>query len=841
MADSTTSYSQPPPPFPPNMASFPPPPPPMPGFGAQDPSSSTSGATAASQSQPQEPPLPADASQTLYIQNLNEKVKPPIMKATLENLFSNYANVLSVVSHTNLRMRGQAFVSLDDVKAADKARREVHLFPLYGKAIKISFAKTKSDSVVKAEHDEQGGEDSEAFQQHKEERLVRKKMARRGNVLRRRELERKIRAKRTAAGEILDSDTTAAGAPPPSKRAQQEMPDEYLPPNKMLFLQNIPEGVGKDELESLFSAYPVTQLVCLPACLPLSLSLVPLSHILPSYPFADSVGKLTSSSFYARLFGSFASRPVANSLRNSGPHQRSLHSSSSDSRSSASLTMPPFSKSQESSGSPIPDDDIAAARRFLKYVDASPTPFHAVATTSEMLDAAGFQRVKESELWDDTIKRGGKYYFTRNQSALVAFAIGEKYQPGNGVHVVGAHTDSPNFQIKPVSKRTKDGYLQCGVETYGGGIWASWFDRDLGLAGRVIVSDSKSHDSFTGKLVHIRRPILRIPTLAIHLNRTVNEAFKFNQEDNTVPILGLATEQLNKRAEAWAEVAKSTPQAVGSPIMADKHHSVLLELLASQLGVGVEQIQDFELSLYDTQPASIGGINNEFIHSPRLDNQMSCFCATEALIASLEGQAGAAALASSSSIRAIALFDNEEVGSVSSHGAESNMLPALIERLVSLPITTSSSGAAAPNNLYEQSIARSFLLSSDMAHGFHPNYPSYYEENHRPKLNHGPVIKTNVKQRYATTGPTSFLVRRIAQLASVPLQSFVVKNDMPCGSTIGPMLSKLGIRTVDLGNPQLSMHSIRETCGTKDVEHKINLFRQFFNSFEKVDAQLTID
>lgn len=198
------------------------------------------------------PPLPSDAGQTLYIQNLNEKVKLETMKATLTNLFSNYGTVLSVTSHTNLRMRGQAFVALDNVQAADKARREAHLFPLYGKAMKISFAKSKSDAVVVQEHKEQGGQESEEFKQHKEQRLEHKKMARRGNVLRRRELENKIRAKRAAAGEIAEPAKAAAAT---SKRPQQEMPDEYLPPNKMLFLQNIPEGVGKGELESLFSAY----------------------------------------------------------------------------------------------------------------------------------------------------------------------------------------------------------------------------------------------------------------------------------------------------------------------------------------------------------------------------------------------------------------------------------------------------------------------------------------------------------------------------------------------------------------------------------------------------------
>lgn len=199
------------------------------------------------------PPLPSDASQTLYIQNLNEKVKLETMKATLGNLFSNYGTVLSVTAHTNMRMRGQAFVSLDNVNAADKARREAHLFPLYGKAMKITFAKSKSDAVVLQEVKEDGAEESEEFKKHKEDRLEHKKMARRGNVLRRRELEKKIRAKRAAAGEIAEPEKASNSAA--NKRAQQEMPDEYLPPNKMLFLQNIPDGVGKGELESLFSAY----------------------------------------------------------------------------------------------------------------------------------------------------------------------------------------------------------------------------------------------------------------------------------------------------------------------------------------------------------------------------------------------------------------------------------------------------------------------------------------------------------------------------------------------------------------------------------------------------------
>lgn len=232
---------------PPSMHSVPPPPSPI-GVPMDQSSESDD-----------PPPLPSDAGQTLYVQNLNEKVKLETMKATLTNLFSNYATVLSVTAHTNLRMRGQAFVSLDDVHAADKARREAHLFPLYGKAMKISFAKSKSDAVVLQKLKDEGGHESEMFKQHKEQRLQHKKKARRDNVLRRKELEKKIRAKKAATGEISQPEKAAP------KRTQQQMPDEYLPPNKMLFLQNIPEGVGKGELESLFSAY-VASLECRLMC-----------------------------------------------------------------------------------------------------------------------------------------------------------------------------------------------------------------------------------------------------------------------------------------------------------------------------------------------------------------------------------------------------------------------------------------------------------------------------------------------------------------------------------------------------------------------------------------------
>lgn len=403
----------------------------------------------------------------------------------------------------------------------------------------------------------------------------------------------------------------------------------------------------------------------------------------------------------------------------------------------------------------------------------------------------------------------------------MAFVVGKKYAPGHGVHMVGAHTDSPNLRVRPVSKKSKEGYLQCSVETYGGGQWHTWFDRDLSLAGRVIVAANDAPSRFVSRLVHIRRPLLRVPTLAIHLNRSVNEAFKFNQEDQLQPILGLA-ESLNQPAAPASD-------AVGVPAMGSKHHPALLALLASELGVAVEAIEDFELSLYDTNPPTAGGLHNEFLFAPRVDNQMSCFCATEALIASV---VDIDAVEQAKSIRAIALFDHEEVGSVSHQGAESSLLWSMVHRLAGLAVPGAPSTSASAPELFEQSLARSFLISSDTAHGtstaltpaVHPNYASVHEEHLRPKMNAGPVLKTNAKQRYASNAVTTFLLRRVAKRAGVPLQEFEVRNDCPCGSTIGPMLSK-AVRTVDLGNPQLSMHSIREVCGANDVDYKIRLVR----------------
>lgn len=475
-----------------------------------------------------------------------------------------------------------------------------------------------------------------------------------------------------------------------------------------------------------------------------------------------------------------------------------------------------------------------------------------MASAAALLDAAGFAKIRERDDWSATVKPGGKYYLTRNGSSVVAFAVGARWRPGNPIGMVGAHTDSPCLRVKPVSKRTANGYLQVGVETYGGGIWHSWFDRDLSVAGRVLVREGGAGGDarFVQKFVKVDRPILRIPHLAIHLNRESN--FNPNKEDELLPITALAAAELNKTDDA-AEAqpkAEEQPKAEGEgdyqPLKAisERHHPPFLSLVAEHAGVEVSQIVDFELVLYDTQKACLGGLNDEFIFSARLDNLNMTFCSIKGLIESAQSTP----LDSDTSIRLVACFDHEEIGSLSAHGADSNLLPAILRRLSVLPPAPTQFPASprpASPTAFEQTLSTSFLLSADMAHAVHPNYAAKYERNHGPALNGGPVIKVNANQRYATNAPGVVLLREVACRAAgggVPLQLFVVRNDSSCGSTIGPMLSaKLGVRTLDLGNPQLAMHSIRETGGSRDVDMAVRLFEAFLSRFGELEGSILVD
>ncbi|KAL0401535.1 UNVERIFIED_CONTAM: putative aspartyl aminopeptidase [Sesamum latifolium] len=484
-----------------------------------------------------------------------------------------------------------------------------------------------------------------------------------------------------------------------------------------------------------------------------------------------------------------------------------------------STTPPLCSKSESSSSNTESSQSIVGD--LLDYLNESWTQFHATAEAKRQLLAAGFHLLNENEEWE--LKPGGCYFFTRNMSSLVAFAIGEKYSIGNGFHVIAAHTDSPCLKLKPKSASSKSGYLMVNVQTYGGGLWHTWFDRDLSLAGRVIVR--ADNGSFSHKLVKIKRPLLRVPSLAIHLNRTVNtDGFKPNLETHLIPLL--ATEADKESPETNDKTSASSSK--------DAHHPLLMQILSDELGCKVEDIASVELNVCDTQPSCLGGANDEFIFSGRLDNLASSFCALRALV---DACASPEDLANEHAVRMVALFDNEEVGSDSYQGAGA---PTMFEamRRISASLGQQSVGECG----FARAIRHSFLVSADMAHGVHPNFTDKHEENHRPVLQKGLVIKHNANQRYATSGVTSFLFKEVAKIHNLPTQEFVVRNDMGCGSTIGPILaSGVGIRTVDCGIAQLSMHSVREICGKEDVDIAYKHFKAFYRTFSSIDKKLNVD
>lgn len=454
---------------------------------------------------------------------------------------------------------------------------------------------------------------------------------------------------------------------------------------------------------------------------------------------------------------------------------------------------------------------------LVAFLNASPTAFHAVAESARQLRAAGFQELSERQPW--SIVRGGLYYFTRGGSTVVAFAVGACAAAGGGFMVIGAHTDSPCPKLKPVSATSKSGFQSVGVEPYGGGIWATWFDRDLGVAGRVLVRQPDG--SLRPCLVNVTRPVLRIPSLAIHLNREVNsDGFKVNAQTHLPPVLATTVK---------AELL--TPKKAEGASAEARHHPLLLQLFAEQLGCAAEDICDFDAQLCDVQPATLGGACDEFVFSGRLDNLASCYTSLQAFIAASTN----GSLAQESAVRMLAHFDHEEVGSASAHGAASPVMIDAVRRVA-------AAMAGGEEGAVERALRASFLVSADMAHGVHPNYADKHEPCHAPRFHGGLVVKHNSNQRYATDSVTAFLFRELGRAAGVPVQEFVVRSDLACGSTIGPIISaNTGMRCVDVGAPMLSMHSVREMCSADDVGHAIKHFTAVYEGFTRLDAALTLD
>jgi aspartyl aminopeptidase len=423
---------------------------------------------------------------------------------------------------------------------------------------------------------------------------------------------------------------------------------------------------------------------------------------------------------------------------------------------------------------------------LLAFLGDSPTPFHAVASASARLGAAGFRAIAETDAWSDLAP--GRYAFVHGGSSVLAFVIPEGKRI-NGFRIVGAHTDSPNLRLKPTPEYKKEGYALLGVEVYGGALLNSWLDRDLSLAGRVFLAPQDGEGTkVEARLVRFTRPMLRVTQLAIHLDRDVNEkGVVLNRQEHLAPIFGLD-----------AEGAQDLPA-----------------MLAEELGVPRERIVGSELMLYDIVAPTLGGRASELVFSARLDNLAMSHAAVRAIIdAAPHAQAGDV-------VPVAALFDHEEVGSETAYGAQSGFLPRALERIVL--------GRGGSREDYHRALAGSLCVSADMAHAVHPNYESRHEARHKPVLNGGPVVKINSQQRYATSGATAALFRDLCARAEVPVQHYAHRTDLPCGSTIGPIASTLlGIRTVDVGNPMLSMHSIRELGGARDPAMMTRVLTSFY-------------
>lgn len=427
-------------------------------------------------------------------------------------------------------------------------------------------------------------------------------------------------------------------------------------------------------------------------------------------------------------------------------------------------------------------NDQTPAQQLLTFIDASPSPWHAVETTKAMLNANGFKPLIENQPWQ--FRKNGKYYVVRDGASIIAFIVGDKPIADTGFKIVGAHTDSPGLRLKPKAAMASQGIAQLGVEVYGGPILATFADRDLSLAGRVMV---KKGNDVSSHFVRLTEPMMRLPNLAIHMNREVNDkGLVLNKQTGLPLIFGLAAD---------------TVQA----------HDLLTQALTKAMNAQATDILTWDLNVYDTQAGVLWGLNQEFIANSQLDNLASCHAAIEALIATSKPE----------STCICALFDHEEVGSESATGASGSFMQDSITRICA------STNTSAEDRL--RGIANSFFISADMAHAFHPNHAGSYEPCHHVMVNQGPVIKTNANQRYSTNAETAARFIQLCERAKVPYQQYAHRTDLGCGSTIGPIIAaQLGMASVDVGNPMWAMHSIRESAGALDHGYMIAVLKQHY-------------
>ncbi len=424
------------------------------------------------------------------------------------------------------------------------------------------------------------------------------------------------------------------------------------------------------------------------------------------------------------------------------------------------------------------------AKDLIDFIYDSPTSFNAVNTSKKILNKNGFEELRLNEKWK--LRIGGKYYITKNSSALVSFVINSDNIEKEGFRIISSHSDSPSFRIKPNAEMSAENtYLKLNTECYGGPILNTWLDRPLGIAGRVVVKGDSVLRPLE-KIVNINKPICIIPNLAIHMNRTINDGYSLNKQKDMLPLVGLLNESLEK-------------------------DNFLLNTLSKELNISNEDIIDFDLFLYEFEKGSLIGKNEEFISSSRLDNLSMAHASIHA-ITNTNGKYG---------INLVSLFDNEEVGSSTKQGADSNMLVNILEKIC---LSLGKDREEFFNTLYS-----SFMISADLAHAVHPNISEKHDPTNRPIMGGGPVIKINANQSYTSDAYSISIYKNICKEANVSYQEFVNRSDERGGSTIGPISSThIDIPSVDIGSPILAMHSIRELGSVEDHYSIYKTFSKFY-------------
>lgn len=415
---------------------------------------------------------------------------------------------------------------------------------------------------------------------------------------------------------------------------------------------------------------------------------------------------------------------------------------------------------------------------FLSFLDKANSRFTASTQITDKLVAAGFTEVQEADTFK--LKKSGKYFIRRMDTAVIAFVTGNKSPAESGFKLAASHIDSPALKLKTKSFKCERDVCRIGVEVYGGPILHTWVDRELSISGRVIIKTAKGTQS---RVIDLKKPIAIIPNAAIHMNREINSGFEYNKQNHLQAILSVKAETENP----------------------------VLSLIAKELKLKVSDILADELYLYDVQKANCIGVNGDMIASGRLDNLAMTHTILQGILAANKPKHTSIAI----------FFDHEEIGSQTPQGAFSGLLAELLERIcIALNCTREE---------YFRALRRSYLISADMAHAFHPSYAEKYDPDYSPKMNQGPVIKLNANHRYATTAASCIPFIQLCDAANVPHQSFLVRSDMPCGSTVGPVLAaNLGLSTIDIGNPMWAMHSVRETCGIEDHLSLIKVLELFF-------------